>query len=133
MALIRIHREDQDERRTLGRIYVGSRMVGYTLEPPWKGNKRNISCIPPGQFWWKRCLHNGRLAFKIADVPGRDGILIHAGNDPGDTEGCILPGLELGADNNSVRDSRKAMDVLDGILLDEGSLMIFNPECFIEI
>jgi hypothetical protein len=31
--------------------------------------------------------------FHVKDVPGRDSILIHAGNYNKDTKGCILPGI----------------------------------------
>lgn len=38
-------------------------------------------------------------SFQLMNVPGRNGILIHNGNFPQDTEGCLLPGSSCGVDN----------------------------------
>ena len=50
----------------------------------------------------------------LLDVPGRSKILIHAGNFPRDTEGCILVGKDfkdLNGDNvMDVSTSRVALD-----------------------
>ena len=57
----------------------------WIMEPPWRGNRRNRSCIPAGLYEvvphlsprFRRCL----LA---TGVPGRSHILFHAGNFAGD-------------------------------------------------
>lgn len=83
----------------------------YTLELPWLNNVPNISCVPKGVYGVVR--HNGakyKNVWRLLDVPGRSGILIHAGNTKADIQGCILVGLReysLG-----VLDSRLAMDKL---------------------
>jgi len=73
----------------------------YTAEPPWKDNKRNVSCIPEGEYEvvLRRSPKYG-LIFHVTNVPNRDYILIHAGNFAGedrtDTHGCILVGSKIG-------------------------------------
>ena len=65
----------------------------HTIELPWKNNKRNISCIPEGEYeieprFSKRFQHH--LIFK--NVKGRSYILFHPANDAiKDLEGCIAP------------------------------------------
>ena len=63
-----------------------------TLEPPWKFNERNISCIPTGVYECKLLVGDDGPFYLINDVPNRDGIIIHIGNDYRDTKGCILLG-----------------------------------------
>jgi hypothetical protein len=81
-----------------------------TAEPPWKGNRRGVSCIPPGAYvcTWRRSPRFGAV-FHVDDVPGRESILIHPGNLAGDaevgldthTQGCILVGERYGMVRNS--------------------------------
>ena len=75
------------------------------MEPPWRDNRRNVSCIPAGAYGvvphvsprFGRCL-------LVTGVPERSHILFHAGNVGGDVEkgyhththGCLLPGLRRG-------------------------------------
>lgn len=76
-----------------------------TIEPPWRDNLRNRSCIPAGLYdvlphvspRFGRCL-------LVSGVRERSHILFHAGNVGGDVEvgyhthtlGCVLPGLRHG-------------------------------------
>lgn len=84
----------------------------YTLELPWKQNRRQISCIPTGVY---RCVpHNGTLfkdVYRLEDVPNRQSILIHSGNTVDDIQGCILLGLSTGhmQDKPAVLESRDAI------------------------
>jgi hypothetical protein len=74
----------------------------FCLELPWRDNRPDVSCIPPGLYplsWSDR-----NKAYQVQNVPGRSGILIHAGNFAGDealgyksdVEGCILLGMHMG-------------------------------------
>lgn len=66
----------------------------FTLELPWKDNKPQISCIPPGQY---RLLHRSSPKYAnhlhVLDVPGRSYILIHPANYVSQLRGCIAPGM----------------------------------------
>jgi hypothetical protein len=87
----------------------GSRLA-YTLELPWRGNRRMRSCIPPGVLpageYPVRCVVTPKRGpvYLVQKVTGRDSILIHSGNVAGDVEkglesdvlGCILLGFARG-------------------------------------
>lgn len=90
---LRLVRLLQTEEASLGSLVVDGLPFCYTLELPWLGNARNISCIPTGSYRWQLITSEkyGRT-LRISDVPERDGILIHSGNYTSDTEGCVLVG-----------------------------------------
>lgn len=78
---------------THGIITHNDVFICHTIEPPWKGNQRNVSCIPDGEYTctWQYWRKPKRV--DIVDVPGRSEIQIHTGNHPSDSKGCILPGI----------------------------------------
>jgi len=100
-----------------------------TLELPWKMNKPNISCIPPGKYKVKKrwSEHHGEH-LHILDVPNRELILIHAGNMVTQIAGCVLVGIGFkDIDNDGYKDvvnSRKAMSRLLDILPNKFDLII---------
>lgn len=65
----------------------------------------------------------------LLDVPGFTGIRIHPGNTNADTEGCLLPGLAVGDDGNSVVSSRAAF----AVLMDKIRLGLSGGEVWITI
>jgi LysM repeat protein len=82
--------------------------LGYTLELPFNNNHNNISSIPIGEYrLTQRTSERFRSHYLVNDVPGRSYILIHAGNYPKDTSGCILLGKTKGKD--FVGNSRAAL------------------------
>jgi hypothetical protein len=92
---------------TMGTLEAGPLKL-YTLELPWMDNDPETSCIPAGTYlcplaWSDRYR---QLMPRLLYVPKRTGILIHSGNYPGDTHGCILVGKSSTA--YAVYDSRGA-------------------------
>lgn len=93
-----LQRVYQGEDCTLGIIYDAMwSPLCFTLEEPWKDNKKGISCIPTGTY---KCVpHNGtrfKDVWRLENVPNRKAILIHNGNTTDDIEGCILTGKYFG-------------------------------------
>lgn len=77
---------------TLGRLTAG-KLSCFTLELPWHGNSRNISCIPAGNYSAKKYQSpKFGTVILIEDVPNRSMIEIHAGNYTRQIQGCILVG-----------------------------------------
>lgn len=99
--LFRLKRSDQG---TEGMLVAGE-FNCRTLELPWRENKKQISCIPAGEYDVEIRLSNkyGRV-YWVRHVPNRTYILIHSGNYAGDTTkgfkshvmGCILLGKKSG-------------------------------------
>jgi len=85
------------EQGTNGTLSYQGRTICYTIELPWKDNKRRISCIPEGLYKLQRHRyqkHGEQIG--IPHVVGRDGILIHAANHAlTELLGCIAPVMEL--------------------------------------
>jgi len=93
----------------------------YTLELPWNDNKKQISCIPKGEYnVEKRQSTKYKNHFHVLDVPNRSYILIHRGNYNWHTKGCILVGKTLTDINNDglrdVTSSVGTMNKLNDIL-----------------
>lgn len=78
---------------TNGRLTYNGSIICYTIELPWKGNQRNISCIPEGRYLLaKRHTEKRGYHLTVKDVPSRDGILFHPANDAlKELRGCIAP------------------------------------------
>ena len=100
-----LRRDRAGDQGTLGFLVARDLPPIHVMEPPWRDNRRNRSCIPAGLYEvvphispkFGRCL-------LVTDVPDRSHILFHAGNVGGDVEldwhthtaGCLLPGLRRG-------------------------------------
>ena len=68
-----------------------------TLEPRWRNNAKNISCIPAGKYTCRRIISpKFGNTFEIVDVPDRTHILFHKVNKQSDTLGCIGVAEEYG-------------------------------------
>lgn len=124
--IVRIVREASTDDGTFGKLTIdGSDFTVETLELPWRNNSPQLSCIPEGTYETSYLMSPRfkRKLYRLADVPGRSGILIHVGNYGGDIkkgkksdiEGCILLGKARGVLNgqNVVTSSKVAMDAFE--------------------
>lgn len=109
---------------TLGLLSVEGEPVCWTLEDAWRANRISVSCIPDGSY--ELVPHDSehfhsvwRVTVGGKDVPGRTGILIHAGNSVDDTLGCILVGarwMQDGLARARISDSQHALERLRVLL-----------------
>ena len=85
-----------------------------TLELPWKDNKRDISCIPTGEYPLaeRKYFAKGYQAIHVKDVPDRGHILMHIGNSLDDTRGCILVASQIDYETEYVYKSKIAFNKL---------------------
>jgi len=89
--MIELKRISDNKDGTFGILIKNSVPLCVTLEDKWKNNKRNVSCIPTGEYVVEK--YSGtkyKNVWKILNVPNRSNILIHWGNTHKNTEGCIL-------------------------------------------
>lgn len=106
-----IVRQSFSDHGTFGMLRAG-RFAAYTGELPWRGNRPNLSCIPPA-IWqpptfydviWTWSPAFRRETYRLVAVPARAGILEHSANLMGDKlagliaqlAGCIALGERLG-------------------------------------
>lgn len=115
---ILVDRKWKKDTYTIGNLYINGTLFCNTLEDRDRGLKKTDTlstikskkvygetAIPIGKYiidmdvvspkysavkWYKN-LCNGKIP-RLRNVPGFEGILIHPGNTPFDTHGCILVG-----------------------------------------
>lgn len=103
----------QNDKYTIGKLYLNDTYLCDTLEPP-KYVKH--PCIDKGTYRIGYQYSNkfGRNMPFLLSVNGRVGIMIHPGNYPKDTQGCILVGRNL--QKGSVSNSKKTFDNVNSII-----------------
>jgi hypothetical protein len=101
---------------TQGVLEWNGTLICYTIELPWLGNQRRISCIPEGEYFLQlRFSPKFKWHFLLMDVPGRDLILIHPANDAKlELLGCIAP-VTARTGIGKGRASRKALEKLKAL------------------
>lgn len=133
MKKLVLTRLQSDETRTLGRLSVfmglSEQARFVTLEPPWKSNKTAQSCIPAGKYpIMPRSSQKFGDHLILDDVEGREFILIHRGNFPNDSTGCILLGMRFSDIDNDgkidIAGSADAMGILVQLVREEAVLII---------
>jgi len=132
-------RTNFDDKSTQGSLSIEGAFQCYTLELP-NVNGEPGSCIPQGRYkvvlapspkfmtssdpWVQE--YAGQMPH-LEDIPGRSLIMIHWGNDPSNTEGCILVGESQSED--FIGSSRGAFSDL----WDEIEVPASNGECWITV
>jgi len=118
---LELERKEFFNDRTIGGFYINGVWYCYSLEDA----DRNLesggvkipkqTAIPRGNYKVIRDYSNRfqREMPHILNVPQFEGIRIHAGNTPVDTEGCILLGMEYDAKNHNILKSKIAFDNFD--------------------
>lgn len=104
MQIAVINRANTGDHGTFGKLWTPGFSM-FTAEPPWKDNRPDVSCIPPGVHVckWHQSPRFGGV-YLVTGVPARSFILTHRGNLAGDiekgllthTHGCILGGKYIG-------------------------------------
>ena len=117
-VMVRLIRLRSGEDFIGGVLVVRGEVVAQTLELPWLGNRRRVSCIPCGEYVMER-IESPKFGevYEIQGVENRSEILIHKGNNVDDTSGCILVGSSrVGGD---LYGSRVAFDDMMRLLVEE--------------
>lgn len=111
-------RDESSDHGTLGALAADGGPPLHVMEPPWRGNARNRSRIPPGAY---RVLPHvsprfGRSA-PVARVPGRNRILVHAGNLGGSSPRPVLS-----------RGERQVRETMRACARSIGAIFLREPE-----
>ena len=128
-------------RCTISEVSVGGRHLCYVLEDvvrqregepvsAWK--IKGETAIPTGRYEIVIDMSTrfGKLMPHLLGVEGFEGIRIHPGNSEVDTEGCLLPGTEVGPASNSVLNSRTAYNTWFHLL---DATLARGERCFITV
>lgn len=115
----------QNDKYTIGKLYLNDTYLCDTLEPP---KYVNHPCIEKGTYRIGYQYSNkfGRNMPFLLNVNGRVGIMIHPGNYPKDTQGCILLGRNLskGSVSNSKQTFQNVNNIIQGVVNLTGSATI---------
>ena len=122
-----IIRDEFTDKSIIGKLFLNGEWLCDTLELPYRDNQRSISCIPYGQYkvrlrTAKESATRNYLHLLIEDVKDRKYILVHIGNFPKDTRGCVLVGI--GREQDRVKNSTLAMELLVKEVLNLGGTNI---------
>lgn len=133
---LKLERETFTSQSTIGSLFCGGVFLCHILEDTDRGLTSGMALgeIQTKKVYGKTAIPRGRYQIVatmsqrfakilplLLKVPGFEGIRIHPGNTPADTDGCLLPGLTGAKD--FVGSSRDAFSVVDKLIhraLDRG-------------
>lgn len=104
MERLTLTRLESGDQGTFGRI-TAKGVSFFTGELPWRDNRNDVSCIPPGLYAcrWTYSPRFKRNVYLIDGVPGRFGVRIHSANLMGanpphrcQLNGCLALGERMG-------------------------------------
>ena len=127
---------------TIGKLYIDGQYFCDTLEDPirtlpasCRNTSKGIPCTCPEKVYAGTAIPAGtyritlehsprfkRVLPYLHNVPHFLGVLIHSGNGPGDTAGCILVGRNK--TKGKVLESRAVSDKLNALLEKESEITI---------
>jgi len=103
--VVNIIRIEDGADGVFGVVLYEGKYVCVSLEPHWRDNEPNVSCIPEGSYLCRRrenWFGSGKwgYTYEVEGVPERDGILFHPANwvvyrGRRLLEGCIAPGTSI--------------------------------------
>lgn len=104
-----LNRHAFTDHSTIGELLIDGVKNYVTLEPSFKTDGTKPRAIPCGTYKVviARSPRFKRLMPHLLNVPGFEGVLIHWGNYPKDTEACILVGMRVDAAHPDMIDSSK--------------------------
>ena len=120
-----LKRTTRTDKSTIGELHLNGKFFCYTLEDRDRGLKKTdsllsikarkligITAIPAGRYEVALTWSNRFKKYmpQLLNVPGYEGVRIHVGNYPEETEGCLLVGIGKGTDK--IIDSRTAFTAL---------------------
>jgi hypothetical protein len=118
---------------TFGVLAIDNEPQCVTLEPYWRNNEYENSCVSTGIYklkWVDSPKYDRTL--ELVDVQGRSHILFHWGNRAKDTEGCILVGEKYGqiSCQQAILYSLQAFKSLLFVLQDETEMTLIISEAY---
>lgn len=137
-----LKRKFRGETYTIGDLYIDGVFFCNTLEDTWRvlpllcyDTPQGIGCRCKEKVYARTAIPCGiykitmqhsprfkRILPLLHDVPHFLGVLIHSGNDEGDSSGCILVGFNKA--KGKVLESRATSDKLNAILAREPEVEI---------
>lgn len=100
---------------TIGDLTLLGQHLCNTIELSCRrGDEKGLRAIPPGRYQLivNESPRLKRLTPRLLNVPGRDGILIHAANRAEELDGCIAPGIYNQSTPDFVSSSRKYFEII---------------------